>query len=76
MRKTDTTIPVQGSRKVLYSFSVPDDSQGNLDLTVRLRFRALPPFFVRELGPEIEALTLNIFNIAELTETIPIRSLQ
>ena len=76
VRKTDTTIPVQGSRKVLYSFSVPDDSQGNLDLTVRLRFRALPPFFVREFAPGIEGLTLNIFNIAELTETIPIRSSQ
>ncbi len=43
-------IPPLATRTVGYSMEVPDGVQGPLTLSVRLRFRHLPPHLLRDLG--------------------------
>ena len=76
VRKSDSTIPVQGSRTAKYSFQLPLESEGEIFVRVRLRFRAMPPFLIRELGLNEEANRLIIFDGAELKATIPIDMLE
>jgi len=76
VKKSDSTLPVQGSRTAKYSFQLPLENEGQIFIRVRLRFRAMPPFLLRELGLTEEANRLIIFDGAELEGTIPIDMLE
>jgi hypothetical protein len=43
-------IPAFGSRTAYYQFILPAILSGEITLEVALRLRALPPYFLRELG--------------------------
>lgn len=70
---TDTTIPAQGSRVVQYSLILDDASEGVIDMSVRLRMRALPPFLLRELGHEELVSRLTIFDVVTLSGSVMVR---
>ena len=74
VKKSDTTLPVQGSIIANFKFTIPENTE-NLIIKVRLRFRSLPPFFVREFGLAEEEKKLNIFNGDSLSAVIPVRTL-
>ncbi len=74
VKKTDTTIPVQSSITADFEFDVPENIE-NIFIKVRLRFRPLPPFFIREFGLNSEEKNLKIFNGDSLSVEIPVRSL-
>ncbi|MEE2877123.1 MAG: multiheme c-type cytochrome [Candidatus Neomarinimicrobiota bacterium] len=76
VKKSDSTLPVQGSRTAKYSFRFPSDSNEQLSIRVRLRFRAMPPFLTRKLGLTEEANRLIVFDGAELEATIPVNILE
>ena len=64
---SDYTLPVSGSRIVNYSIEFPEDSNGTLEISARLRFRSFPPFFLRMLDLDYEATNLHILDIDEVT---------
>lgn len=73
-RFTDNTIPPQGSKTVRYPVILDDVSEGIMDVNVRLRMRALPPFLLRELGHGEFVPRLTIFDIAALSGSVTVRS--
>ena len=65
---------MQGSITANFPFTIPENTE-KLIIKVRLRFRSLPPFFVREFDLVEEAKKLKIFNGDSLSAVIPIRTL-
>ncbi len=66
------TILAGGSKTAEYEFFVPAEVQGNLTVSARLRFRAIPPFFARYLDLEEVVDKLTIFDIDSVSTIIAI----
>lgn len=73
-RKSDTTLPIQSSIRANYSFQIPDNFHKELTINIRLRFRSMPPFFLREFNLINEANRLVVFDGPRLTAVIPFRT--
>ncbi len=69
----DYTIPPSDSRTASYSFIVPETAQGEINLSVRLRMRALPPFVLRGAGLEEAVSRLVIFDLAAISRSLLVR---
>ena len=69
---SDYTIPTNGSKIVTYEIPIPENMSNSLYFSARLRFRALPPFFLRELVPGADETKLTIFDLDSISVEIPI----
>jgi hypothetical protein len=69
---SDYTIPTNGSKIVTYKIPIPENMSNSLNFSARLRFRALPPFFLRELVPGYDETKLTIFDIDSTAIVIPV----
>ena len=69
---SDYTIPTSGSKIVTYEIPVPENASDTINISARLRFRALPPFYLRELVPGADESKLTIFDLDSVTIKIPI----
>ena len=69
---SDYTIPTNGSKIVTYEIPIPENMSNSLNFSARLRFRALPPFFLRELVPGADETKLTIFDIDSTSIVIPV----
>jgi len=74
VKMVSNTLPVSGSKIVDYSIPIPPNVNGQLELTARLRFRSLPPFYLRHLGLESLIDNVNIFDIDAISKTIYVSS--
>lgn len=68
------TIPAFDSRAVLYTVPPPPGGwPGTLEISVRLRFRALPPYLLRAIGVEELVERLPIFDMEQDRRRVTIR---
>lgn len=65
------TIPAFASRTSDFQFRAPSQA-GTLDVSVRLRFRPLPPYFLRKIDEADLIPELRIFEMESLQQTVPI----
>ena len=65
-------IPPLATKTARYDVNVPSDARGPLHLSVRLRYRNLPPHLLKELGiPDLRP-KLRIVDMEEYEQLIPI----
>ena len=69
---SDYTIPTNGSKIVTYEIPIPENMSNSINFSARLRFRALPPFFLHELVPGADETKLTIFDIDSTSIVIPV----
>ena len=72
VHKSDYTIPTSASKIVSYEIAIPEDVSNDLNISARLRFRALPPFYLRELVPGADESKLTIFDLDSALVKIPL----
>ncbi len=65
-------IPAFGSKTASYKLVLPQNLSGEINLEVTLRFRALPPYFLRELGLGDLVAKVPIWDMAKMTKRINI----
>jgi len=69
---SDYTIPTSGSKITAYEIPIPNETEGTLVVSARLRFRALPPFLTLALVPDADVSQLTIFDIDSISAAIPV----
>ncbi len=65
-------IPTFGSKTASYKFVLPQNLSGEINLEVTLRFRTLPPYFLRELGLGDLVAKVPIVDMAKTTKRMSI----
>jgi hypothetical protein len=65
-------IPTFGSKTASYEFALPQNLSGEINLEVTLRFRTLPPYFLRELGLGDLVAKVPVVDMAKVVKRIGI----
>jgi hypothetical protein len=66
-------IPALGERTASYDIKLPANISGEITLDVALRFRTLPPYFLRELGLNDLVAKVPIVDMASMTKQVHVR---